>query len=230
MEREVEMQRLRPIERLVDAVEGAEGLDRAVNLLEPVADQVGADGRGAVLRGEWLGHALHPLLTDFPLGCWLAAGFLDLTAPRSGRAAAQRLVGMGLLFVPVTAAAGLADWATVRDRRVRRVGVAHALGNTVVGSAYLLSWRARRRGHHARGVAWGLFGGTVAWATGYLGGHLSFGRGVGIGERGERPPSEMDSEMGAAPATGLAGGGVGGGGVGGGGVSDPAVPDVHQAS
>lgn len=32
-----------------------------------------AVSRGAVrslLGGQWLGHALHPLLTDFPLGYW----------------------------------------------------------------------------------------------------------------------------------------------------------------
>jgi hypothetical protein len=34
------------------------------------------------------------------------------------------------------------------------------------------------------GVGWGLAGGALAWVTGYLGGHLSFGRSVGVGERG----------------------------------------------
>lgn len=32
-----------------------------------------------VLAGLPIGHALHPLLTDFPLGAWLSASILDLT-------------------------------------------------------------------------------------------------------------------------------------------------------
>src|ERR1700710_2850657 len=31
-----------------------------------------------VLGGRWLGHAFHPLLTDFPLGAWMAASLLDV--------------------------------------------------------------------------------------------------------------------------------------------------------
>ena len=73
----------------------------------------------AVAGGEWLGHALHPLLTDLPLGCWLSAGLLDLLGGRRGRPAAQRLVALGLLFVPVTAASGLVDWTSASDVRVR---------------------------------------------------------------------------------------------------------------
>ena len=59
----------------------------------------------------------------------------------------------------------------------------HAVGNTFVLVLYAASWRSRRRSR-IRGVMWGLAGGSLAWATGYLGGHLSFARGVGVGPRG----------------------------------------------
>lgn len=173
-----------PLRDALDRLEHATALDAGTRLVAGVAAPFAGGRAGAVLQGRWLGHALHPLLTDFPLGCWLSAGLLDLTGGRAGRRAAQRLVGLGLLFVPVTAAAGLSDWTTTGDRRARRVGVVHAAGNGVVGSLYLLSWRARRRGHHARGVALSMAGGTLAWGTGYLGGHLSLARRVGTGERG----------------------------------------------
>ncbi|MCU0273466.1 MAG: hypothetical protein MUE34_09555 [Acidimicrobiales bacterium] len=176
----------RALEETVERIEEARLLDQFDAPLRSLATTVAAGGRRAVLRGEPLGHALHPLLTDFPLGCWLAAGLLDLTGGRSSRRAAQRLIGLGLLFVPPTAAAGMTDWSEVRDDRVRRVGIAHAVGNTVVALLYLRSWRARRRGHHLRGVLWGMAGGSLAWGTGYLGGHLSFGTGTGVGERGMR--------------------------------------------
>src|SRR3954453_14618418 len=85
----------------------------------------------AALRGDWLGHALHPLLTDFPLGCWAAAGLLDLVGGGRSRPAAQRLIGLGLLFVPATASSGLVDYAQIDDRRVKRVGAVHAIGNSL---------------------------------------------------------------------------------------------------
>ena len=137
-----------------------------------------------MLQGRWLGHALHPLLTDVPLGCWLSANLLDLLGGRRSRPAAQRLVGLGLMAVPPTMATGWADWSTIEDDGPRRVGVVHAVGNAAVGSLYFLSWRARRRGRHLRGAALGLTGGLLAMGTGYLGGHLSFARGAGMGQRG----------------------------------------------
>jgi uncharacterized membrane protein len=139
-----------------------------------------------------MGHALHPLLTDLPLGCWMSAGILDLLGGRGARRSAQRLVGVGLLAVPPTVASGLSDWSTLRDPRTRRVGAVHGVGNALVAFLYFRSWRARRKGHHLRGVGLGLAGGMGAWVTGYLGGHLSFARRAGTGERG------MDLERGVA--------------------------------
>jgi uncharacterized membrane protein len=169
-------------ERGAEWLAAAEALDPAVDALDRPAAAASAGAAGRFLRGEWLGHALHPLLTDIPVGCWTAAGILDLTSPRSRRAA-QRLIGLGLLAVPVTAASGLADYATIEDQPTRRVGAAHALGNGVAALLYLCSWRARRRDHQIRGVLWGLAGASVATATGYLGGHLAFANDIGSGER-----------------------------------------------
>jgi len=168
----------------VERIEGDARLDAAADRVGALAAERLADGPvGGALRGDWLGHALHPLRTDFPLGCWISAGLLDLVGGRRARPAAQRLVGLGVVLAVPTALAGAADFATVRDRRARRVGVVHAAGNAAVGALYALSWRARRRGAHATGVLLGMAGGTLAWGTGYLGGHLSFVRGVGHGAR-----------------------------------------------
>ncbi len=46
-------------------LEGATALDRPVKSLEPVVEILfGGGTRGSVLRGEWLGHSVHPVLTD----------------------------------------------------------------------------------------------------------------------------------------------------------------------
>jgi uncharacterized membrane protein len=168
----------------IASLEGSDTIDRTFPTLERAAAPVSRGRAASVLRGEWLGHALHPLLTDLPLGCWVSAGMLDVFGGRRSRRSAQRLVGAGLLMVPPTVASGLSEWTMLRDPRTRRVGAVHAIGNTFVALAYYRSWRARRRGHHARGVALGLVGGGLGWLTGYLGGHLSFARGAGQGERG----------------------------------------------
>jgi uncharacterized membrane protein len=159
-------------------------LDPVATLMTKAAEPFTTQPAGEILRGEWLGHALHPLLTDLPLGCWLGAGLLDVFGGKPARPAAQRLVGFGLLMVPPTAAAGLVDSATTDDPRDRRVAAVHAVGNTLVAGLYLRSWSSRRDGRYVRGRAFGLVGGLLAWYTGYLGGHLSFGRGVGQGLRG----------------------------------------------
>jgi uncharacterized membrane protein len=172
------------IRRAMSSLERSRGIEPIADRIEAVGSYVGRGGRGSLLRGEWLGHALHPLATDFPLGCWLAAGFLDVAGRRGDRAAARRLIGVGLLFAIPTAATGLAEYAGIRDARSRRVGAAHAIGNLGVLGGYAMSWNARRRGRHARGVALATLSGCAAWVTGYLGGHLSFARNVGSGERG----------------------------------------------
>jgi nitrite reductase/ring-hydroxylating ferredoxin subunit/uncharacterized membrane protein len=140
--------------------------------------------RGAVkdaLSGTWLGHALHPMLTDVVIGSFAGASLLDVLAPDSDGRASRRLIGLGLLAYLPTAAAGANDWADTEivDDTIRRVGAVHATGNLVAATLYTASWRARRRGARGRGVALGLVGMTVLMTGGYLGGHLSLNKGVG---------------------------------------------------
>jgi uncharacterized membrane protein len=172
------------LRRSVSELEENRSLDPAVERLRPWADTIARGRRGDWLRGEWLGHSLHPLATDFPMGLWAGAGLLDLLGGRRSRTAAQRLVGLGLLFVPVTAASGWTEFSDLEDPRLQRVGAVHAIGNSAVAVLYFMSWRARHKHHHIRGVLLGMLGGSLAWGTGYLGGHMSFARSAGQGSRG----------------------------------------------
>jgi uncharacterized membrane protein len=181
------------LQRWIYGIEGDPRIDRLAEGVRRLGTRVGSGKRGDVLRGQWLGHALHPLLTDFPLGCWLASGLLDLSGRPAFRAASQRLVGIGLVATVPTAMSGLTDYGEVSDTRVWRVGALHAVGNGAVTTAYLLSWRDRRNGRHWRGVAFGMLGGLGAWITGYLGGHLSLARSVGSGERGLGAPAPPET-------------------------------------
>jgi uncharacterized membrane protein len=165
----------KPLDAAVRRVEHEARLDPLVDRFEPVAATIGKGARGAVLRGEWMGHPLHPLLTDIVIGCWTSSFFLDIVGGRRSRHASQRLIGIGLLSMVPTAAAGAADWNEMDEQPSRRVGVAHAVSNTVAGALYFMSWRSRRRGNHLSGVAFGMAGATVATVGGHLGGHLVFG-------------------------------------------------------
>ncbi|GAA2149651.1 hypothetical protein GCM10009844_29540 [Nocardioides koreensis] len=159
-------------------LEDATALDRPVRALEPAIRVLfGTGTRASVLRGEWLGHAVHPVLTDIPLGTWTSASLLDLLGGPDTSAAAQKLIGTGLLAAGPTAWAGWAEWsaATSRDKRV---GLVHAVTNGVAIGVYTASWVARRRGRHGTGAGLALAGAAVSGLGAYLGGHLTEARKV----------------------------------------------------
>jgi uncharacterized membrane protein len=171
-------------------LEADDRLDGPARLLGSVADGVvRSEGVAGALRGTWLGHALHPLLTDFPLGAWMSASFLDLFGGADARRPAQRLVGFGLLAAAPTVAAGLAEWRDTAGG-ARRVGVVHAAVNTTATALYGASWIARRRRAHGVGVALGVGGGLVATLGGYFGGHLSLVRKIGTADAGFGPDGD----------------------------------------
>jgi hypothetical protein len=160
-------------------LEDATALDASVRAVEPtIRSAFGSGARGAVLRGEWLGHAVHPLLTDVVLGSWTSATLLDLFGGPESSAAAQRLVGVGLLAVGPTAWTGWAEWSAAGPRD-KRVGLVHAVTIAVAISLYAASWVARRRGRHGSGARLAVAGAAVSGAAGYLGSHLAVARKLG---------------------------------------------------
>jgi hypothetical protein len=133
------------------------------------------------LSGTWLGHAVHPMLTDVVIGSFAGASLLDLIAPDGDGRASERLIALGLAAYAPTAAAGANDWADTEtvDDAIRRAGVVHAARNRIAASLYAASWRARRRGARGRGVMLGFAGMATLMTGGYLGGHVSLSKGVG---------------------------------------------------
>ncbi|MGD9796601.1 MAG: DUF2231 domain-containing protein [Acidimicrobiia bacterium] len=171
-------QRWRPGD-LGDRLDTLEGIDRvAVPAQRAVAAALPGGRLKDGLHGVWLGHPLHPVLTDLPIGFWTGAWVLDLVGGRSARPAADRLVGLGVVTALPTAAAGLADWSVLPEPE-RRSGAVHAMANLTATALYAASYVARRRGHRSTGVALGMAGAAAATIGGYLGGHLTFRRSVG---------------------------------------------------
>jgi uncharacterized membrane protein len=125
------------------------------------------------LQGTWLGHPLHPLLTDLALGFWTSGFVLDFVPGKRFRPAADLMYLLGTVSAVPTVAAGLADWIEL-DRPRQRTGVVHAGANAVATGLYAWSLAARARGRRGRGVLLALGGATAATVGGYLGGHLAF--------------------------------------------------------
>jgi nitrite reductase/ring-hydroxylating ferredoxin subunit/uncharacterized membrane protein len=170
-------------ERIAEWIEQLEALDAPLEPLQRAVQTVVPQQSKLkdVLSGTWLGEPLHPPLTDVVIGTWTSALLLDLVGGKQTQKAADRLVATGVLAAVPTATAGLSDWAELSGGS-RRVGGVHALGNTTALVLHALSWTARMRGNRTRGVALSALGYAVASVSAWLGGHLSFARGVGVNQ------------------------------------------------
>src|SRR6478609_4022319 len=107
------------------------GLQRAVAV---TFDSAGTAGRKVrnFLHGVWLGHPLHPVLTDVPIGAWTAALALDAREVATGDEAYGRgadfALCVGLVAAVGAAVTGLNDWSET-DGRAKRIGLLHGLLN-----------------------------------------------------------------------------------------------------
>jgi nitrite reductase/ring-hydroxylating ferredoxin subunit/uncharacterized membrane protein len=167
-------------QRLARSIEDLEGLDplgEAFSSLVKAATR--PDKVKNALSGVWLGHQLHPMLTDLPIGAWVMAAALDFTGGRRGAPAARRLVGLGVLAALPTAGAGASDWSDTYGPD-QRLGLVHALGNLTAVWLQSASYLARRRSRRLTGMVLSLMGLGAMTASAYLGGHLAYNRGVGV--------------------------------------------------
>jgi nitrite reductase/ring-hydroxylating ferredoxin subunit/uncharacterized membrane protein len=133
-----------------------------------------------LVSGTQLGHPLHPLLTDIPIGSWTSALLFDLLPDDRGAAAADTLIGAGALSALPTALTGLSDLTDVTEDADRRIGTAHALANVLALSLYGLSYVARKNGSRSLGKFLSFAGAGVVSGAGFLGGHLAYRRGLGV--------------------------------------------------
>ncbi|MGH8967120.1 MAG: DUF2231 domain-containing protein, partial [Actinomycetes bacterium] len=151
----------------------------------PVAKLIGTGRVKDLLSGTWLGHPAHPLLTDVPIGAWTSALLLDLMGIFGGACTASRrgadtLVAVGVVAALPTTAAGLSDLADEVEDSILAVGAAHAICNAAAVGLFTASYTSRRRRKRAQGIALSVIGTGVLVASGFLGGHLSYRKGLGV--------------------------------------------------
>jgi nitrite reductase/ring-hydroxylating ferredoxin subunit/uncharacterized membrane protein len=176
--------------------------------LEPAADALhqgvhraygagGAAGRKIkdAMHGTWLGHPLHPVLTDFPIGAWSAAlllDFLDSQQPRRGYGrGADAAIACGLAGAATAAVTGLTDWSET-DGRARRAGLVHGLLNVAATALYATSLAVRRRGRRQAGRGLALAGYALSFASAYIGGNLVYSKQIGVDHA---TPTELPADF-----------------------------------
>ncbi|MEO8190305.1 MAG: Rieske (2Fe-2S) protein [Acidobacteriota bacterium] len=135
------------------------------------------------LNGTWLGHPLHPVLTDVPIGAWTVTLLLDamdsVEDSKGLRRASDAALLLGLAGAAGAAVTGLTDWSDT-DARPRRTGMAHALLNIGATLLFTASYFSRRAGNRAAGKALALAGYGIASASAFIGGELVSHEQIGV--------------------------------------------------
>jgi nitrite reductase/ring-hydroxylating ferredoxin subunit/uncharacterized membrane protein len=162
-------------------------IDGAAKPVEEAVSGLFESDRGRIvkdtLNGTWLGHPLHPVLTDVPIGAWMMAQVFDAIDGVSGRDryadAANVCILTGLAGAVGAAVTGLTDWSDTGGKS-RRLGFVHALVNITATSLFLTSALMRRNGRRTSGaVAASTAGFATASVGAYLGGALVYQREIG---------------------------------------------------
>jgi nitrite reductase/ring-hydroxylating ferredoxin subunit/uncharacterized membrane protein len=142
----------------------------------------------SLLHGTWIGHPLHPALTDVPVAAWLLTAAFDVLwlasaqtrvwAPRG----AEILVAAGLLGGLGAFVTGSADWSDSYGAE-RTVGLYHGLLNTSAIVVYAVSFYLRLQdttGQSTSGALIGFVGLALVLVAAYLGGDMVFAKGTGV--------------------------------------------------
>ena len=184
----------------VEIIKKQEWLEPIAERLQPaVAASLGTDGAigpkiANLLHGTWLGHPLHVVLTDVPIGSWTAAAVLDALEEKTGSRAmgrgADAVIAVGLAGAAGAAITGLADWSKIGGGQPRRIGLTHALLNATATACYVTSLCLRRAHSRRAGRRFALLGLIVSSVSAYLGGHLVFNEKIGVDHTADYSPPE----------------------------------------
>lgn len=129
-----------------------------------------------LLHGVPVGHPVHPPMVQVPIGLWLSAVALDYIPGADD--GADALIGMGILAAVPAAVSGVTDFSELNTQPAR-VGIVHALSNSVGLLLFAGSLAARRSGRRGLGRSLALLGISSVGVGGVLGGHLSFAQASG---------------------------------------------------
>jgi nitrite reductase/ring-hydroxylating ferredoxin subunit/uncharacterized membrane protein len=171
-------------------LESAKGLDPLVGKADKLFSKVLASRElRDVLHGVPIGHPLHPVAVQVPIGAFTSTLILDLLPDAvlpGGRRASTLFTGIGIASALPSILAGWADWLHLHEQQ-KRVGIVHAATNATAISFYTLSFIQRLRGKPASAKLLGFTGYAIISVGGYLGGHLSYRQAAGANHTEDVP-------------------------------------------
>jgi nitrite reductase/ring-hydroxylating ferredoxin subunit len=163
---------------LIDRAEQMSGLEAGAQALatglRPIRESHLGGRLFDLLHGRIMGHALHPALSDLPIGLWFGGVVLAIAGQSTG---AVILSIAGIAAGLATAATGVADW-TVSDGRDRRLGLLHGVLQTLALVIVAAAAALQLGGAYLVGDLVLAAGLAISMGSAYLGGHLVLGRGV----------------------------------------------------
>jgi nitrite reductase/ring-hydroxylating ferredoxin subunit/uncharacterized membrane protein len=166
---------------VIGQIERSQALDTFAQSLGGLVSTVLPPGKVKdLISGTWMGHPAHPMLTDIPIGAWTSALILDMLGGPAAAKGADALIGIGVLGALPTAITGLSELGDLGTQPERAVAAAHAIGNTVAVGLFAASYVARNTGSRTVGVGLSMAATGIMLAAAFLGGHLSFRKGIGV--------------------------------------------------
>jgi nitrite reductase/ring-hydroxylating ferredoxin subunit/uncharacterized membrane protein len=142
----------------------------------------------SLLNGTWLGHPLHPVITDVPVTAWIMTAVFDviwLISPTTfawAARSAEVAVVLGLLGALGAIVSGLTDWSDTYGAE-RRTGLNHALFNSIATILYIVSLVLRlpqASGDSVLAAILGFLGLISVIYAAYLGGDMVYTKGTGV--------------------------------------------------
>jgi nitrite reductase/ring-hydroxylating ferredoxin subunit/uncharacterized membrane protein len=186
---------------IIDTIENQEWLGKAGGAIQPViikAFEAGGSTGEKIknfLHGTWLGHPLHPALTDVPIGAWTSAAVLDsmeLAGNDQFKSGADAAVAIGLAGALGAAVTGLTDWTGTSNKK-RKLGLMHALLNITATGLYVTSLILRGKSESRKAaISCSMAGYGVMTAAAWLGGHLVFNEQIGVNHTATSIPYPKD--------------------------------------
>ncbi len=134
------------------------------------------------LHGAWLGHALHPIIVDIPLGAWTVAIIADMVGltGKVSPGVGDFGVFVGLVAALAAVVTGYNDHHETYGKELR-VATAHGLIMTTTTILYAVSFLLRWQGassSHGLAIWIAVAGYVLLLAGGYFGGDLVFAIGT----------------------------------------------------
>lgn len=192
------------IQAAIENLEEQPWLDEAsTDVQKIVGDSVRSGGEFAkkiknFLNGTWLGHPVHPIMTDVAVGGYTTSWLLDILAEFSDsdtlRQGADQAMVVGMLGSVASIVTGLADWADL-DGKARNIGLVHATTNATANLLYLSAYLNKDSNRNLR--FWLAMGATSVLMVGaYLGGHLVYEEQIGVDHsKGQPYPEKFTAVM-----------------------------------